>query len=78
MMAATMSVLVTSGWFWAHVGYEERCEAILNAVTSEDWGTLTTREQLSDVALFRAFESTAEYRQWCNDHVPGWLVYGSD
>lgn len=42
MLAATMSVLVTSGWFWAHVGYEERCEAILKAVTNEDWGTLTT------------------------------------
>ena len=36
-----MCVLLTSGWFWARLGDEERCRAILDAITKEDWGTLT-------------------------------------
>ena len=41
MLIATMSVLVTSGWFWAHIGYEKHCQRILDAVIKEDWGALT-------------------------------------
>lgn len=41
MLIATMAALVTSGWFWAHVGQEERCRRILDAVTTTDWGSLT-------------------------------------
>ena len=41
MLIATMSALVTSSWFWAHIGYEKRCQRILDAVTQEDWGALT-------------------------------------
>ena len=37
MLIATMSVLVTSGWFWAHIGYEKHCQRILDAVIKEDW-----------------------------------------
>ena len=41
MLIATMSALVTSGWFWAHIGHEDRCQRILDVVTKEDWGALT-------------------------------------
>ena len=41
MLIATMSALITSGWFWAYIGDEERCQRILDAVTKEDWGALT-------------------------------------
>ena len=41
MLLYTMCVLLTSGWFWAHLGDEKRCRAILDAITKEDWGTLT-------------------------------------
>ena len=41
MLIATMSALLTSAWFWAHIGQEERCQRILDAVTKEDWGALT-------------------------------------
>ena len=41
MFIATMSVLHTSACFWAHFGYEERCQRILDTVTKEDWGALT-------------------------------------
>lgn len=27
---------------------------------------------------WRAFDSTAEYRRWCNDNLPRWLGYGTD
>lgn len=40
MLIATMSALVASGWFWAHIGHDERCERILDAVTGEDWTTV--------------------------------------
>ncbi|MCY4636654.1 MAG: hypothetical protein OXG04_19505 [Acidobacteria bacterium] len=26
----------------------------------------------------RVFASTADYRQWCNEHLPRWLGYGTD
>ena len=26
----------------------------------------------------RVFTSTAEYRRWCNENLPGWLGYGTD
>jgi hypothetical protein len=25
---------------------------------------------------FRAFETTADYRDWCERHLPAWLGYG--
>ena len=29
-----------------------------------------------DDALFRAFETTADYRRWCEENLPDWLGYG--
>ncbi|MCL2647588.1 MAG: hypothetical protein FWD61_11375 [Phycisphaerales bacterium] len=29
-----------------------------------------------DDAKCRSFESTAEYRQWCEENLPDWLGYG--
>ena len=40
MLLYTMCVLLTSGWFWAHLGDEKRCRAILDDIRKEDWGTL--------------------------------------
>jgi hypothetical protein len=36
----------------------------------------TYKPVLDDVA-YRSFESTAEYRRWCEEHLPVWLGYGS-
>ena len=30
-----------------------------------------------DDAPSHSFETTAEYRSWCNDNLPSWLGYGS-
>ena len=41
MLITTMCMLVTSGWFWAHIGREERAERVLNAIAEENWRTIT-------------------------------------
>ena len=42
MFVATVSVLATSGWFWAHIKDEERAKAVMADLSAEDWGTITT------------------------------------
>ena len=37
-----------------------------------------TYKPVMDDARFRAFNSTAEYRRWCNENLPRWLGYHSD
>ena len=43
MQVVTMAALITSGWFWAHIRDEERCRAIMDAVTGDDWGSITVK-----------------------------------
>ncbi|MEK7477252.1 MAG: hypothetical protein AAB152_16630 [Candidatus Coatesbacteria bacterium] len=35
-----------------------------------------THKPVMDDAPFRAFATTAEYRRWCEEHLPSWLGYG--
>jgi len=37
---------------------------------------IRTYKPVLDDARFRAFDTTAEYRQWCEDNLPSWLGYG--
>ena len=37
---------------------------------------IRTYKPVLDDAPFRSFASTAEYRRWCEEHVPSWLGYG--
>ncbi len=37
---------------------------------------IKTYKPVMDDASFRAFESMEEYRQWCEENLPGWLGYG--
>ena len=37
---------------------------------------IKTYKPVMDDADFRAFETMAEYRQWCEDNLPDWLGYG--
>src|SRR5256885_3269952 len=34
-----------------------------------------TYKPVLDDAPFRAFETTVEYRRWCEEHLPDWLGY---
>jgi len=38
---------------------------------------IRTYKPVLDDASFRAFETMAEYRAWCNAHLPEWLGYRS-
>jgi len=35
-----------------------------------------TYKPVLDDARFRAFDTTEEYRQWCEENLPEWLGYG--
>ena len=35
-----------------------------------------TYEPVLDDATYRAFDTTADYRCWCEAHLPDWLGYG--
>ena len=36
-----------------------------------------THKPVMDDAPFRAFDTTADYRRWCEQNLPDWLGYGS-
>lgn len=38
---------------------------------------IKTYKPVMDDAPYRVFDSTAEYRRWCEENLPSWLGYGS-
>ena len=41
-----------------------------------DYAFIHTHKPVLDDAPFRSFNSTQEYRQWCEKNLPRWLGYG--
>ncbi len=37
---------------------------------------ITTYKPVMDDEPFRAFDTMADYRQWCEENLPSWLGYG--
>jgi hypothetical protein len=37
---------------------------------------IRTHKPVLDDAAYRSFESTADYRAWCEANLPAWLGYG--
>jgi hypothetical protein len=37
-----------------------------------------TYKPVLDDAPFRAFDTLADYRAWCNHNLPSWLGYGTE
>jgi hypothetical protein len=37
---------------------------------------IRTYKPVLDDAPYRSFETMAEYREWCEKNLPGWLGYG--
>ena len=37
---------------------------------------IRTYKPVLDDASYRAFDTTADYRRWCEEHLPSWLGYG--
>jgi len=44
--------------------------------TRVQYGFVKTYKPILDDAPYRSFESTAEYRRWCEENLPSWLGYG--
>lgn len=40
------------------------------------YGFVKTYKPVMDDASFRAFDTTADYRRWCEENLPEWLGYG--
>ncbi|MBI1902890.1 MAG: hypothetical protein HYS13_17475 [Planctomycetia bacterium] len=40
------------------------------------YGFVKTYKPVMDDAPFRAFDTTADYRRWCEENLPEWLGYG--
>ena len=38
---------------------------------------IRTYKPVLDDMPYRSFDTTAEYRKWCEDNLPKWLGYGS-
>jgi hypothetical protein len=36
---------------------------------------IRTYKPVLDDAPYRSFDTTADYRRWCEDHLPRWLGY---
>ena len=37
---------------------------------------IRTYKPVLDDSRFRAFDTTADYRRWCEENLPDWLGYG--
>jgi hypothetical protein len=37
---------------------------------------IKTYKPVLDDASYRSFDTMAEYRRWCEEHLPDWLGYG--
>jgi hypothetical protein len=37
---------------------------------------IKTYKPVMDDARFRAFDTMADYRRWCEEYLPSWLGYG--
>lgn len=44
--------------------------------TRIDYAFIQTYKPVMDDARFRAFDTTEQYRQWCEENLPSWLGYG--
>ena len=40
------------------------------------YGFIKTYRPLLDDEPYRSFESMEEYRNWCQENLPGWLGFG--
>jgi hypothetical protein len=40
------------------------------------YGFIKTYKPVMDDASFRAFDTMADYRRWCEENLPSWLGYG--
>jgi len=57
----------------------EEFEAARKRPLAQRWkyAFIRTYKPVLDDLPYRSFDSTAEYRRWCDENLPSWLGYGS-
>ena len=57
----------------------EEFEAAQRRPLAQRWkyAFIRTYKPVLDDLTYRSFDSTAEYRRWCDENLPSWLGYGS-
>ena len=60
--------------------WREEFEAAARRPLPQRWNyaLIKTYKPVMDDARFRAFDSMAEYRKWCEENLPSWLGYGRE
>lgn len=70
----------TDGASLAHIPREwiDEFEAAARRPLAErlQYAYIKTYKPVMDDESFRAWDSTAEYRRWCEENLPSWLGYG--
>lgn len=46
--------------------------------TRMQYAFIRTHKPVLDDAAYRAFDTMADYRAWCEDNLPSWLGYGRE
>jgi hypothetical protein len=56
----------------------EEFEAAAKRTLPQRWkyAFIKTYKPVLDDATYRSFDTTADYRRWCAEHLPSWLGYG--
>jgi hypothetical protein len=55
---------------------EFEAAACRSVATRFRYGFVKTYKPVLDDATYRSFDSTADYRRWCEENLPSWLGYG--
>ena len=71
-MAINESAQIPGEWL-------EDFEAARRRPLAQRWkyAFIRTYKPVLDDLTYRSFDSTAEYRRWCDENLPSWLGYGS-
>ena len=64
----------TEGAQW-HADFEAAARRPLSVHL--DYSFVRTHKPVLDDAPIRVFDTMAQYRRWCNEHLPEWLGYGT-
>ena len=70
-MATEASTGIPKDWL-------EEFEAAAKRPLPQRWkyAFIKTYKPVLDDATYRSFDTTADYRRWCAEHLPSWLGYG--
>jgi hypothetical protein len=69
--AASQATTIPAEWL-----EEFEAAARRSLATRFRYAFIHTYKPVLDDAPFRSFDTTADYRRWCEENLPDWLGYG--